>query len=115
MDGDLVTRVLSIVGQVIGDLAIELDLAIFGQQQNKRSSKLLGHGSDAKSRVGPVRDRPFHIRHPKTFLVDDLALFSDQHRPVELPVVMILLEQLVDLLRRLLRECVRRGSERNDR
>src|SRR5205814_7958082 len=93
MDRDFVSRIFSIIGQIIRELSVELDLSFLDKLQDERRGKLLGDGTDAKFCVRLIRDHPFHIRHPKAFLVNYLALFSNQNRAVKLPVVVILLQQ----------------------
>ena len=56
MNGDFFARIFSIIGQIIGNFAVELDFAFFDQLQNKRGGKLLGDGSDAEFRVRLVRN-----------------------------------------------------------
>src|SRR5215217_4835168 len=61
MNGHLISDVLAVLREVIGELAVELDLPLFGKLKNDGRGKLLGDRSESELRVGSVGNVPLHI------------------------------------------------------
>jgi len=77
-------------------------------------SELLCDRPESKPRIGRVRDIPFHIRLPVRALVNDLPIFGDEYRAIELPVLMRCRKKFPDLRGMVLRDGDVWGDKKND-
>src|ERR1043165_3580287 len=97
MNRDLVSHVLAVVGQVVGELAVQLDLSLFDELKNDGRGELLGDRSESKLRVGSVRNVPLHIRKSNPALVNHFSILCDKGGAVKLAVLVREREHLLDL------------------
>src|ERR1041385_2181380 len=94
---DLLANVFAVIGQVVGEFAVQLDLSLFNQLQNNGRRKLLGDRSESKLRVGGVWNVALHVRESKPALVNPLAVLRDEARAVKLAILLRQREQLLNL------------------
>ena len=73
VDGYPAAGVLSIVRQVIGEMAVQADLALVDELQREQSRELLGDGPEFELGAGVVRNAPFEVGESKALFIDDVA------------------------------------------
>ena len=95
-DGDAGAGVLAVVGEIVGDAAIEFDAALGYLLENEHGGELLGDGADAEFDVGGVGDVPFAIGEAVAAFEDNFVVFGYEDGASELAAVGILAGELVD-------------------
>src|ERR1043165_69079 len=101
----LLSNVFAVIGQVVGEFAVQLDLSLLDQLQNNGRRKLLGDRSESQLRVGCVWNVPLHVRESNPALVNPLAVLRDEGRAVKLAILLRQREHLLNLRRVVLGEC----------
>src|SRR5690349_6111817 len=97
MNRDLLSDIFAVIGQVVGELAVQLDLSLFDKLKNHGRGELLGDRSESKLRVGSVWNIPLHVRESDRALVNDLSILRDENRAVELTILVRDVEHLLNL------------------
>ena len=110
MDGDAVTGVGAIPGQVFREISLQTDLTLVDQLQDEERGELFGHRTDFKSCAGVVGGTPFLIGETEASLQEHAATASDEGCTVEITSREANLENAFDLRRRVSRG----GGERDD-
>ena len=110
----IVARIFSIVGQVIRDFRIELDLSLLDELHRQRRRELLRDRAEAKLRIGRIRNIPLHIRLPVRTFVNNLPILRDEGRAIELPVLVRERQHFLDLRRMVLGDGDVWGDKKND-
>lgn len=77
---------------------VERELAALFQEQDRSGGELLGYGADAEFGGGIVGDAPFQIGETVAFTEQDLAATGDEHRPHEVMIGGVGLEEMVEVL-----------------
>src|SRR5262249_44112350 len=117
VDRYFLAGVFAVVGQVIRELAVELDLPFLDELHYQHRRELLRYRPEPEFRVRGVGDVPFHIRHPIALLENHAAFFGDQDRPIELALLMVFRHQRANLCSLVLcdgkamQHCNRKSSE----
>jgi hypothetical protein len=105
MNRHLLSDVFAVIGQVIRDLRIELDLSLLDQLHRQRRRELLRDRAQAKLRVRRIRYIPFHVREPKPAFVNNLPILCHEGRAIELLVLVREGQHLLNFRSMVLGQC----------
>jgi len=95
-DGDAGAGVLAVVGEIVGDVAVEFDGAFGNLLNDEHGSELLGDRTETEFDVGSVGDVPLTISETVAAFEDDFVVFGDENCAREFAAVGILAGKLID-------------------
>jgi hypothetical protein len=95
-DGDARAGVLAVVGEIVGDVAIEFDAALGYLLENEHGGELLGDRAETEFDVRGVGDVPLAIGEAVAALEDNFVVFGYEDGASELAAVGVLTGELFD-------------------
>ncbi len=78
------TGFFAVVGNVIGEITVEIDLSFTHELKDEQRRELLGHRTELEFRLEIVWNLPFEICVPEGMLINDFAIASHENRAAEI-------------------------------